>query len=294
MRFSGTYTALVTPFRDGTVDYPAYQALIERQIAGGVDGIVPVGTTGESPTLDAAEHIEVIRRAVEFAAGRCEVIAGTGANATAEAIELTQAAEQAGATATLQVCPYYNKPSQEGLYLHFAAVARATSLPVMLYSVPGRSGIEIGVETTARLAADLPNIVAIKEASGSADRVNQLVCALPADFAVLCGDDAMTLPFVACGATGVVSVASNLIPDVMARLVRACLNGSFDEALILQKQFYPLLRGLMSLDVNPVPIKTALALQGYCSDEFRLPLAPLSVENRRKLGELLESYNLLA
>jgi 4-hydroxy-tetrahydrodipicolinate synthase len=294
MRFSGTYTALVTPFRDGTVDYPAYQALIERQIAGGVDGIVPVGTTGESPTLDAAEHIEVIRRAVEFAAGRCEVIAGTGANATAEAIELTQAAEQAGATATLQVCPYYNKPSQEGLYLHFAAVARATSLPVMLYSVPGRSGIEIGVETTARLAADLPNIVAIKEASGSADRVNQLVCALPADFDVLCGDDAMTLPFVACGATGVVSVASNLIPDVMARLVRACLNGSFDEALILQKQFYPLLRGLMSLDVNPVPIKTALALQGHCSDEFRLPLAPLSAENRRKLGELLESYNLLA
>ena len=294
MRFSGTYTALVTPFRDGTVDYPAYQALIERQIAGGVDGIVPVGTTGESPTLDAAEHIEVIRRAVEFAAGRCEVIAGTGANATAEAIELTQAAEQAGATATLQVCPYYNKPSQEGLYLHFAAVARATALPVMLYSVPGRSGIEIGVETTARLAADLPNIVAIKEASGSADRVNQLVCALPADFAVLCGDDAMTLPFVACGATGVVSVASNLIPDVMARLVRACLNGSFDEALILQKQFYPLLRGLMSLDVNPVPIKTALALQGHCSDEFRLPLAPLSAENRRKLGELLESYNLLA
>ena len=294
MRFSGTYTALVTPFRDGTVDYPAYQALIERQIAGGVDGIVPVGTTGESPTLDAAEHIEVIRRAVEFAAGRCEVIAGTGANATAEAIELTQAAEEAGATATLQVCPYYNKPSQEGLYLHFAALARATSLPVMLYSVPGRSGIEIGVETTARLAADLPNIVAIKEASGSADRVNQLVCALPADFAVLCGDDAMTLPFVACGATGVVSVASNLIPDVMARLVRACLNGSFDEALILQKQYYPLLRGLMSLDVNPVPIKTALALQGHCSDEFRLPLAPLTPENRRKLGELLESYNLLA
>lgn len=293
MSFSGTYTALITPFRDGAIDVPAFQSLIERQIAGGVDGIVPVGTTGESPTLDMEEHIEVIRLAVEFAAGRCEVVAGSGANATAEAIELTQAAEKHGATGSLQVCPYYNKPSQEGVYQHYKAIANATSLPIMLYSVPGRSSIEISPETTARLAADCPNITAIKEAGGSVDRVNQLIQAVPANFAVLCGDDALTLPFIACGATGLVSVASNLVPDVMARLVRACLNGSFDEALVLQKNFYPLMRGLMSLDVNPVPIKSAIALQGHCTSEFRLPLVPLTADASIKLRSLLESYNLL-
>ncbi len=293
MSFSGTYTALITPFRDGAIDVPAFKSLIERQIAGGVDGIVPVGTTGESPTLDMEEHIEVIRLAVEFAAGRCEVVAGSGANATAEAIELTQAAEKHGATGSLQVCPYYNKPSQEGVYQHYKAIANATSLPIMLYSVPGRSSIEISPETTARLAADCPNITAIKEAGGSVDRVNQLIQAVPSNFAVLCGDDALTLPFIACGATGLVSVASNLVPDVMARLVRACLNGSFDEALVLQKNFYPLMRGLMSLDVNPVPIKSAIALQGHCTSEFRLPLVPLTTDASEKLRALLESYNLL-
>ena len=293
MRFSGTYTALITPFRDGAVDIPAYRALIERQIIGGVDGIVPVGTTGESPTLDTDEHIEVIRLAVEFAAGRCEVVAGTGANATAEAIELTQAAEKLGATGTLQVSPYYNKPSQEGLYLHYKAIAESTSLPIMLYSVPGRTSIEIAPETTARLAADCPNIVAIKEAGGSVDRINQLVQAVPGDFAILCGDDPLTLPFVACGACGLVSVASNLIPDVMARLVRACRNGSFDEALEIQKQYYPRMRGQMTLDVNPVPIKTAVALLGHCSPELRLPLAPLGADQAAKLKALLEAHSLL-
>ncbi len=293
MRFTGTYTALITPFRDGAVDAPAFQSLIERQISGGVDGIVPVGTTGESPTLDTKEHLEVIRLAVEFAAGRCEVIAGTGANATSEAIELTTAAEKIGASASLQVCPYYNKPSQEGLYLHYKAIAECTSLPIMLYSVPGRSSIEISPETTARLAADFPNILAIKEAGGSVDRVNQLIQAVPDDFGVLCGDDPLTLPFIACGACGLVSVAANLIPDVIARLVRACLNGSFDEALILQKHYYPLMRGLMTLDVNPVPIKCAVALQGHCTPDFRLPLAPLGAEPHAKLVSLLETYNLL-
>lgn len=292
MQFSGTYTALITPFRDGEVDIPAFQALIERQIAGGVDGIVPVGTTGESATLDTDEHIEVIRLAVEFAAGRCEVVAGTGSNSTAEAIELTAAAEAAGATGTLQVCPYYNKPSQEGLYLHFKTIAEATKLPIMLYSVPGRSVIELAPDTVARLA-EIPNITAIKEAGGSVDRVNQLVQALPEGFGILCGDDPLTLPFIACGANGLVSVASNLIPDVIARLVRACLNGAFEEALVLQKQYYPLMRGLMGLDVNPVPIKSAVAMQGHCLPDFRLPLAPLSAANSAKLRELLESYDLL-
>ena len=293
MRFTGTYTALITPFRDGFIDAPAFKSLIERQIAAGITGIVPVGTTGESPTLNTDEHIEVIRLAVEFAAGRCEVVAGTGANATAEAIELTQAAEKLGVTGSLQVCPYYNKPSQEGIYLHFRAIAEATHLPIMLYSVPGRSVIEISPETAARLAADCPNITAIKEAGGSVDRVNQLIQALPADFGILCGDDPLLLPFVACGATGLVSVASNLIPEVIVNLVQASLSGNFPEALAIQKRYYPLMRGLMSLDVNPVPIKTAVALQGHCGSELRLPLAPLSDENTLKLNDLLKSFDLL-
>ena len=293
MRFTGTYTALITPFRNGKIDTPAYQALIERQIAAGVDGIVPVGTTGESPTLDTAEHIEVIRLAVEFAASRCKVLAGTGANATAEAVELTQAAEKLGATGSLQVCPYYNKPSQEGLYQHFRTIAENTSLPIMLYSVPGRSGIEIGIETTARLANDLPNIIAIKEAGGSVDRVNQLIQAVPDAFDVLSGDDPLTLPFISCGARGLVSVASNLVPEVIVSLVKSCLTGDFSTALALQKKYYPLMRGLMSLDVNPVPIKSAVSLQGHCTGEFRLPLVPLSPARTSELTELLKSYGLL-
>ncbi|MBJ7283541.1 MAG: 4-hydroxy-tetrahydrodipicolinate synthase [Akkermansiaceae bacterium] len=293
MSFSGIYTALITPFRDGEIDEPAFKSIIERQIAAGVDGIVPVGTTGESPTLDTDEHLEVIRLAVEFVAGRCQVVAGTGANATSEAIELTEAAEALGATGSLQVCPYYNKPSQEGIYLHYKAIAECSNLPLMLYSVPGRSGIEIAPETVARLAADCPTITAIKEAGGSVDRVNQLVQALPAGFSILCGDDPLTLPFVSCGATGLVSVASNLIPEIIVKLVKACLSGNFPEALALQKQYYPLMRGLMSLDVNPVPIKTAVALQGHCLPDLRLPLAPLSSENTDKLTALLKAYQLL-
>jgi 4-hydroxy-tetrahydrodipicolinate synthase len=294
MSFSGTHTALITPFRNGSIDVPAFEALIERQIAAGIDGIVPVGTTGESPTLDTQEHLEVIRLAVKFASGRCEVIAGTGANATSEAIELTKEAEKIGATGSLQVCPYYNKPSQEGLYQHFKTIARETSLPIMLYSVPGRSVVEISPETAARLAADCPNVIAIKEAGGSVDRINQLVQAVPENFTILSGDDPLTLPFIASGATGLVSVAANIIPDVMARLVRACLNGFFDEALELQKKYYPLMRGLMTLDVNPVPIKSAAALMGHCLPELRLPLAPLTTEASAKLRTLLDSYNLLS
>ncbi len=293
MRFSGTYTALITPFRNGEIDVPAFKSLIDRQVAAGIDGIVPVGTTGESPTLDTEEHIEVIRLAVEFADGRCQVVAGTGGNSTSEAIELTEAAEKLGATGSLQVCPYYNRPSQEGLYQHYRAIAESTNLPIMLYSVPGRSSIEIAPRTVARLAEACPTIVAIKEAGGSVDRVNQLVQALPESFGILCGDDALMLPFVSCGATGLVSVASNLIPDVIVALVRACLGGDFPAALALQKRYYPLMRGLMSLDVNPVPIKTAVALQGHCDSELRLPLAPLSVENLSELQALMRTFQLL-
>lgn len=293
MAFSGTYTALLTPFRNGDIDVPAFKSLIDRQVAAGVTGIVPVGTTGESPTLDTDEHIEVIRLAVEFADNRCEVVAGTGANSTSEAIELTEIAETLGVTASLQVCPYYNKPSQEGLYLHFKAIAESTHLPIMLYSVPGRSTIEIAPETAARLAADCPTIVAIKEAGGSVDRINQLVQALPEGFGILSGDDPLTLPFVAAGANGLVSVASNLIPEVIVSLVNACLAGNFAEALAIQKKYYPLMRGLMTLDSNPVPVKTAVALQGHCSPELRLPLAPLSDAGTAELTALLRSYQLI-
>ena len=293
MKYQGLYTAIVTPFKNGQVDYDAYKALIEAQIAGGVDGIVPMGTTGESPTVSTEEHLEIIRVCIETVAGRCQVIAGTGANCTAEAIELTKAAAAMGADGTLQVCPYYNKPNQEGVYQHFKAIAEATDLPIMLYSIPGRSGIEIAVETVARLAADCPTIVAIKEAGGSVERVNQLVQALPADFAILSGDDGLTVPFISCGAVGLVSVTSNIAPAEMKELVDTAMNGDGKKALELQKKYYPLMKGLMSLDVNPVPAKAALALRGQIGWEIRLPLVPLAEEKHGKLADLLKSFNLL-
>lgn len=293
MKYQGLYTAIITPFQDDKVDYDAFAKLIEAQIAGSVDGIVPVGTTGESPTLTHEEHMEVIRRAIEFAAGRCQVIAGTGSNCTHEAISMTKEAEQMGADGTLQVCPYYNKPSQEGLYKHFKAVADSTSLPVLLYSIPGRSGIEIAVDTVVRLAQDCPTITAIKEAGGSVERVNQLVQALPADFSVLSGDDGLTVPFISCGAVGAVSVTSNVAPAIMKELVDTAMGGDAKRATELQKKYYPLMKGLMSLDTNPVPIKAALALRGDISWEIRLPMVPLAQEKHAKLRALLERFNLI-
>lgn len=291
--FAGTFTALITPFRDGSLDRDAFKALIDRQVEAGITGIVPVGTTGESPTLAAEEHLEVIRAAVEFADKRTLVLAGSGANSTIEAIHLTQAAEKAGVDATLQVCPYYNKPSQEGIYQHYKTIAANTNLPVMLYSVPGRSAVEIGVETVARLANDCENIIANKEAGGSVDRVNQLVQAVPDDFQILSGDDPLTLPFMVCGAVGLVSVAANLVPELLVNLVNRCREGEYVEAQELQKRYYPLLAGLMNLDSNPVPIKSAVALQGHCSDEIRLPLVNLGDEKLEHLRALLKTYALL-
>lgn len=293
MKYQGLYTAIITPFKDNSIDTEAFRKLIDAQIAGGADGIVPVGTTGESPTLSHKEHMEVIRLAIEYAAGRCQVIAGTGSNSTTEAIAMTQEAAAMGADGTLQVCPYYNKPSQEGVYRHFKAIAECSPLPVILYSIPGRSGIEIAVDTVARLAADCPTIVAIKEAGGSVERVNQLVQALPEDFAVLSGDDGLTVPFISCGAKGLVSVTSNVAPAQMKELVTAALAGDGKQALALQKKYYPLMKGLMSLDTNPVPIKAALALRGDITWELRLPLAPLAEEKRAKLADLLRRFELL-
>src|SRR5688572_18139712 len=231
--FTGTYTAIVTPFKNGKIDEKALQRLIRIQIDGGVDGIVPVGTTGESPTVDYDEHIEIIALSVKFAGGKIKVLAGTGGNSTTEAIYLTEHAEKVKADGSLQVAPYYNKPTQEGLFHHFSEVARKTKLPIVLYSIPGRCGVEIGVDTVKRLADRCKNIVGIKEAGGNPDRVSQLRAALGPRFEILSGDDALTLPFMAVGAQGVVSVASNVIPAEVAQMVRAFASGKTAAALKL-------------------------------------------------------------
>lgn len=293
MKFQGLYTAIVTPFDGDCVDESAFRALVEAQVAAGVTGIVAVGTTGESPTLTVEEHLRVIELAVESASGRIQVIAGTGANSTAEAIHMTQKAEKMGVDGTLQVCPYYNKPSQDGVYAHFKAIADATRLPIMLYSIPGRCGIEIGVDTVARLAQDCPHIICVKEAGGSVDRVNQLMQVVPDDFTVLCGDDGLTVPFMSCGASGLVSVTSNLVPDIMNSIVKAGLEQNMVEMLSLQKRFYPLMKGLMSLDTNPVPIKAAMALRGDIKPGVRLPLVPLSEERTARLVALLQQFDII-
>ncbi|MDZ4743626.1 MAG: 4-hydroxy-tetrahydrodipicolinate synthase [Verrucomicrobiota bacterium] len=291
--FNGTYTALVTPFRNGKIDTQAFDKLIQGQIAGGVDGIVPVGTTGESPTLDHDEHIEVIRLAKEYSRDKLKVIAGTGANCTKEAIELTLAAEALGIDGTLQVAPYYNKPSQEGLYQHFAAIARATKLPIILYSIPGRCGIEISVETTLRLATDFKNVVCMKEAGGTPERVSALRQAgLPGNFTILSGDDSQTLPFMSVGAVGVISVASNLIPLEVSKMVRLFAQGDLDAARRLHERLYPAFKDLF-IETNPVPIKAALAIKGLIAEEYRLPLVPMSAANRAKMVESLKKAGAL-
>jgi len=292
MQFTGTYTAIVTPFKNGQIDEPALERLIRQQIKGGVDGIVPVGTTGESATLDYEEHIRVIALAVKFAHGKIKVVAGTGGNSTKEAIYLTQQAEKVGADATLQVAPYYNKPTQEGVFQHFHAVARSTKLPVILYSIPGRCGIEIAVDTVDRLAHDSVNIVGIKEAGGNPDRVSQLRATLGHKFTILSGDDSLTLPFMAVGAHGVVSVASNVIPRDVAHMVRAYANGNISLALKLHEKFYPIFKDLF-IESNPGPTKAALAMMGMMEDEFRLPLVPISAGSREKLQKSLKACGVL-
>lgn len=291
--FVGAHTALITPFlENGTLDEAALAKLINQQIEAGITGIVPVGTTGESPTLSHEEHRRVIEVAVKAAAKRILVIAGTGSNATTEAVELTIEAERLGADASLQVAPYYNKPSAEGLYRHFRKVAEAITIPIILYSIPGRCGIEIPVSVVARLAADCPNIVSIKEAGGSVERVNQLRAALPSGFQILSGDDSLTLPFMAAGAVGVISVASNIIPAQVQKLVQSVLQGNLPEAQELQARYYPLFRDLF-IEPNPVPIKAALAAKGICREDVRLPLCEMTDSSRDLLRKSLISTGVL-
>ncbi|MGZ8938331.1 MAG: 4-hydroxy-tetrahydrodipicolinate synthase [Limisphaerales bacterium] len=291
--FRGTYTAIVTPFKDGKLDEPSLERLIKSQVKGGVDGIVPVGTTGESPTLSFEEHIHVIARSVQLAKGRLKVMAGTGGNSTDEAVYLTKAAEEAGADGSLQVAPYYNKPSQEGLYQHFRAIAKTTKLPIVLYSIPGRCGIEIAIETVVRLAKDCKNIVGIKEAGGQPDRVSQLRAALGPDFTILSGDDSLTLPFMAVGADGVVSVASNVVPKEISQMVRLFSEGKAKAALKIHAKLFPLFRTLF-IETNPVPVKAALVMRGMMDEEYRLPLVKMEAKNREVLRKTLESCGVLS
>jgi len=293
MAFAGAHTAIITPFKDDQIDEAALKTLIDRQFDNGIKGIVPAGTTGESPTLTHSEHEKLIALAIEYAAGRGHVIAGTGSNSTAEAIALTQAAEKAGATASLQVCPYYNKPSQEGLYQHYKAIAGSTSLPIVLYSIPGRSGVEIGIETTARLAADCPNIRAMKEAGGTPERVSQLIATCPEGFEVLSGDDSMVLPFLSVGAIGLISVASNLVPAEISGLVGAALAGDWERAAAVHHKFYALFSAFLKLDTNPVPIKTAMGLAGFADGALRLPLVPMQEAKRESLRATLSGLGIL-
>ena len=287
--FRGTFTALVTPFRNGAIDVAAFEKLIESQIAAGITGIVAVGTTGESPTLSHEERQELIRLAVATAKKRCQVLAGTGSNATQHAVTDTKMAEKLGADGALLVAPYYNKPSQEGLFRHFKTIADATALPIMLYNIPGRCGVDIASDTVARLAKECSNIVTIKEASGSVERVSELRARLPESFTILSGDDSLTLPFMSVGAVGVVSVASNLFPAEVCALVRAYECGDAELVLNLHRKMFPLFKDLF-IEPNPVPVKTALGWSGAMSSEVRLPLCEMSESNQARLRKTLEEF----
>lgn len=291
-RWAGVFTALVTPFRDGAVDFDAYDALVERQLAAGVAGLVPVGTTGEAATLSADEAAALIARTVRLAAGRALVVAGAGGNDTAHTLDKVRAAEKAGADAVLVVTPYYNKPTQAGLLAHYRAVAETTGLPVMLYSVPGRTGVEIAPETCARIMEAADNVRVIKEAGGSVERVTRLRAACGEDLLIHSGDDGLTLPFLALGAIGVTSVVSNVAPEKMVAMVDAWTRGDRAEALRLHESLADL-TAAMFVESNPGPVKAALALAGRIAPELRLPLVPVAAGSRERIAAVMARDGLL-
>lgn len=290
-RIRGSITALITPFNDGKIDEQALRRIIDWQIKEGTHGLVPVGTTGESPTLDHREHKRVVEICVEAAGGRVPVIAGAGSNATTEAIELAQHAQQAGADAVLSVAPYYNKPTQEGLYRHFAAVAEAIDIPIILYNIPGRSVVEISVETMARLAA-IPNIIGVKDASANIARASRDRAACPKDFIRVSGEDATALGFMAHGGAGCISVTSNIAPKLCSEFQTACLKGDFATALSIQDRLMPLHDALFC-EASPAPTKYAASLLGFCRAEARLPIVPLSDKGRDLVRSAMVSAGLL-
>lgn len=292
MRFEGVYTAIVTPFAaDGSVDWKALRRLVDFQVDGGVAGLVPVGTTGESPTLSGEECREVIRVTVEQARGRVPVIAGAGSNCTAEAVHYAKDAKEAGAQATLQVTPYYNKPTADGLIAHFRAVADAVDLPLVVYNIAGRTGKNIENPVMLELAKH-PRIRAVKEASGDLNQMMDLIAAKPADFAVLSGDDNLVYPLMALGGTGVISVASNVVPDRMVAMVAAALKGDFAAARRMHYELLPLFRA-MFIETNPIPVKAALALKGMIAETYRLPMCAPAAKSREKLASVLRDLKVI-
>lgn len=290
--FQGSLVALVTPFRDGKVDEAKIRELVEFHVRSGTDALVPCGTTGESPTLSHDEHKRVVELVVEAAAGRIPVVAGTGSNSTAEAIDLTRHAERAGARGALVVNPYYNKPTQQGLYRHFRAVAESVAIPVIVYNIQSRTAVNVETETLARLARDCKNIVGVKEASGSLDQMSQVIAACGPDFTVLSGDDNLTLPLMAIGGRGVISVIANLVPREVVEMTHAALDGDWKRARELHYRLFPLARAAF-LETNPIPIKEAMAMAGMIEPEFRLPMCRMSDANREKLRAVLAQYGLV-
>jgi 4-hydroxy-tetrahydrodipicolinate synthase len=284
MELKGLYTALVTPFNNGKVDFEKIKELVDIQLAANIDGIVPMGTTGESPTLTTGEHLKVIETVIERADGRCQIIAGTGANATAEAVHQTTEAKKMGADASLQVTPYYNKPTQEGLYRHFSTVADV-GLPIILYNVPGRSSVAIAIDTIKRLSSH-PCVAAVKEAGGSVDRVSEILSCC--DITVLSGDDALTLPMMSVGGRGVISVASNLYPKPLKEMVDAALNGNWSRAKEIHFRYYRFMKDIF-IETNPAPIKAAMARLSLINEEFRLPLCPILAENKKILFNTMDA-----
>jgi 4-hydroxy-tetrahydrodipicolinate synthase len=284
--FSGTFTALVTPFRNDEVDVEALENMVEFQIQHSVSGLVPCGTTGETPAMSEAEDRVVVETVVRVANGRVPVVAGTGSNSTDMAIKYTRMAQEVGADGSLQVAPYYNKPTQEGLFRHFAAIAESTDLPLMLYNIPGRTSVTISAETMARLA-EIPNIVGVKDSTLSMNMISDVISLCGEEFDVLSGDDPMTLPLISLGGVGVISVASNVAPGAVSDMVKALLEGDWERGRELHYELLPLFRALFMV-TNPIPVKTAASLLGLCSDEMRLPLIPMSGENLRLLQETMD------
>ena len=290
--FEGVFTALITPFtKDGKLDEQALRKLVDFQIDQGIDGLVPVGTTGESPTLSPEETEQVIRIVVEQTGGRVPVIAGTGSNCTDKAIHMTEKAKQIGATASLQVAPYYNKPTGEGFFRHFTAIADAVDLPMVVYNIPGRAGKNIENPVMLKLAQH-KNIVAVKEASGNISQMMDLIANKPKDFDVLSGDDNLTYPLMALGGKGVISVASNAVPDRMKDLTHSALKGDWDRARKLHYELLPLFKAIF-LETNPIPIKATMAMKGFVEEVYRLPMCPMSAENRKALIEVLKQLKIL-
>ena len=291
--FKGSIVALITPFKDGEIDKNSLKRLIEFHIQNGTDAILVAGTTGESATLTFSEHQDLIKMAVDMAEGRIPIIAGSGANATHEAIELTKSAEKFGADASLQIVPYYNKPTQEGIYQHFKAIAEETNIPLILYNIPSRTGVDMLPETFARLYSDFPNVIGIKEATGKVSRVSDMINLTNKEVIILSGDDALTLPMMSVGAKGVISVANNIVPKDIAQMCKYALEGNFDKALEIHNKYWKLFKTLF-IETNPIPVKTASYMMGLIDKlEFRLPLYYMSKDNEAKLTSVLKEYGLI-